>query len=76
MQRVEGVEKLLLTPLSLGEKLDVIDHQNIYMAVAVPKLMQRASFDSLDEVVDERFTGYVKAVRGTWSLANGATDGL
>ena len=54
VQRVEGVEELLLGLLVGGEELDVVDHQDVRVAVAVAELVQLAALDGLDEVVDER----------------------
>jgi len=51
------VEKLLLGPLVIGEKLDVVDGEDVGVAVAVAELVQQALLDGLDEVIDERLTG-------------------
>ena len=41
MQRIEGVEKLFLRGAPVGEMLDVVDQQNIMLAVELAQFLHR-----------------------------------
>jgi hypothetical protein len=42
VQLVEGVEELLLRALLVAEKLDIVDQQDVGLAVALVKLRMRS----------------------------------
>ena len=62
MQRVEGVEKLLLRALLAGQELDVVDQKNVRLAVALAELLHRCRLDGGDRLVREFFTIHVDNV--------------
>ena len=62
MQRVEGVEKLLLRALLAGQELDVVDQKHVRLAVALAELLHRCRLDGGDRLVREFFTIHVDNV--------------
>ena len=62
VQRVEGVEKLLLRALLAGQELDVVDQKHVRLAVALAELLHRCSLDGGDRLVREFFTIHVDNV--------------
>jgi hypothetical protein len=50
---VEGVEELLLDALLAGEEVDVVDEQDVDLAVALAELGERILLDGVDELVGE-----------------------
>ena len=62
MQRVEGVEKLLLRALLAGQKLDIVDQQHIGLAIPLAELLHRGGFDRGDRLVGEFFTIHIDNV--------------
>ena len=56
VQRVEGVEKLLLRALLAGQELDVVDEQHIRFAVFLTELLHRRRLDGGNRLVGEHFT--------------------
>ena len=53
VQRVEGVEKLLLRALLAGQELDVVDQKHVRLAVALAELLHRCRLDGGDRLVRE-----------------------
>jgi hypothetical protein len=53
VQRVEGVEELLLRLLFVLEKLDVVDQEHVDIAVAALKPDAPTVLDGIDELVGE-----------------------
>ena len=53
MQGAEGVEKLFLGALLAGEELDIVDHQDIGLAVALTEGDQGVILDGVDKLVGE-----------------------
>ena len=62
VQRVEGVEKLLLRALLAGQKLNIVDQQHIGLAVPLAELLHRGGFDRGDRFVGEFFTIHIDNV--------------
>ena len=62
VQRVEGVEKLLLRALLAGQKLNIIDQQHIGLAIPLAELLHRGGFDRGDRLVGEFFTIHIDNV--------------
>ena len=62
VQRVEGVEKLLLRALLAGQELDVVDQKHVRLAVALAELFHRCRLDGGDRLVREFFTIHVDNV--------------
>src|SRR6266545_6653837 len=56
MDRIEGVEELLLRPLLAREELDVVDEEDIDAAIALAELLALLSADRVDELVRELLT--------------------
>jgi hypothetical protein len=65
VERVEGVEELLLGALLVGQVVDVVDQEEVDVAVAVAEGLEVALLDGGDEVVGEGFAAQVedRAVR-------------
>ena len=59
MQRVKGIEKLLLGGLTLADKLHVVDHQNVHVAESSAKLQALVLLNGVDKLVGEGFAGNV-----------------
>ena len=59
VDRVEGVEELLLGPLLVGDELDVVDEEQVDPAVAGTELVDLALLDRGDELVGELLAGRV-----------------
>ena len=53
VQRVEGVEELLLDPLLVLEELDVVDQEHVVGAVALLEALDPLVAERVDEVVHE-----------------------
>ena len=76
MQRVEGVEKLLLHGLFLCDELHVVDEQHVYIAVALSKLQPLIQLNRRDELVGEGFAGDVHDPRGGIVSLDRMSDGV
>ena len=63
VQRVEGVEELLLRLLLALQELDVVDQQHVDVAVALPELDALVLADRVDEVVRQLLGGDVAHAR-------------
>ena len=74
MKRVEGVEKFLLHRLFSCDKLNIVDHQKIHVAVPLPKLHVFTGADRFDHIVREHFAGHVHDARGGICFLHGVTD--
>ena len=59
MQRVEGVEELLLGPRLALEELDVVDQQHVDVAEAGLEVSMLPPLSSAEELVRERLAGRV-----------------
>ena len=59
MERVEGVEELLLRLLLVLQELDVIDEQHVDVAVAGAETFCLTVTDRVDEVVGELFRAHI-----------------
>src|SRR5690349_1194272 len=53
VERVEGVEELLLRPLLAGDELDVVDQEQIDVAIARAELRRAVVANCVDELVRE-----------------------
>src|SRR5688572_18316252 len=56
-ERVEGVEELLLRALLAGEELDIVDQQDVRLAVTLAEFHQTAGLDRVDEVIRDPLAG-------------------
>src|SRR4051794_10140884 len=59
VERVEGVEELLLDALLVLEELDVVDHQDVVGAVALLEPLDALVAERVDEVVHEGLARHV-----------------
>ena len=59
VQGVERVEELLLEPLAVLQELDVVDQQDVDVAVAPLEGVAGVGADGVDELVEERLGGDV-----------------
>ena len=64
VQGVEGMEKLLLRAFLAREKLDVVDHQDVRVAILLAELHQRAVLDGIDELVGKLLAGKINDAGG------------
>ncbi len=62
VQCVERVEELFLRRFFAGEKLDVVDQQNVDLAIAIAKLRRPVVLQRDDELVGELLAGEVDDV--------------
>ncbi len=59
VQRVEGVEELFLEPLLAFHELDVVDEQDIHIAIAALEETRGVLADGVDVLVEEVLGGHV-----------------
>src|SRR5262249_58988783 len=59
VERVKGVEELLLDPFLVLEELNVVDEQQVVGAVALLETLDPLVAQRVDEVVHERLAGHV-----------------
>src|SRR5450755_2750947 len=62
-ERVEGVKKFFLRTFLAAEKLDVVDQEQIGLAITFSKFHQRAVLNRVDEIVDEKLAGKIHDLR-------------
>ena len=70
------MKEFFLAAFSFGQELNIINDQDIDMAVSVAKLMERTAFDRADEVIDEGFTGEVAVFETGLTLLDSMADTL
>ena len=75
VEAVEGVEELLLDPLLVLEELDVVDQEDVVVAVALLEPLDALVAQRVDEVVHERLARDV-ARREVAGVLGHAGDGL
>ncbi len=76
IERVERVKKFFLRAIAAGQEMDVVDHQQIDVAIAMAELMHVAVLDRQDELVDERIAGEIQDPRVGLLLEHLLADGL
>ena len=76
VERVEGVEELLLDPLLALEELDVVDEEDVVGAVALLEALDALVAERVDEVVHERLARHVARRRALRVLAHVLADRL
>ena len=76
VERVERVEELLLRAVAAGEEVDVVDDQQVDVAVAMAELVHVAGLDGVDELVDEAVAGQIEDARRRLALEHLLADGL
>lgn len=72
---VEGVEKLLLRGLLAGDELDIVNEEEVNVAVFHAKFLARALFDGLQQLICELIALYVGNFRAGIVLADILADG-
>ena len=60
MQVIEGIEEFLLGALLAGEELDVVDEEDIDVAISAAELVGARVLDGGHEVIGETLRGDVK----------------
>ncbi len=55
IQRIEGVEEFFLRPFLARQKLNVVDHQHIDIAVALPEVDHLVVANRVDDLVRKLF---------------------
>src|SRR4029077_17724666 len=76
MQGVEGMEEFLLRAFLACQKLDVVDHQDIRIAIFLAELHQCAVLDGIDELIGKLLTGKVNDAGGFWIVDYEVADCL
>src|SRR5690606_7505276 len=73
-QRVEGVEELLLRRLLVRQELDVVDQEDVHLAVALAEAVALAVADGVDELVGELLRADVPHARARVEAARVVPD--
>ena len=77
-ERIEGVEELLLRALFAGEELDVVDEQDVGLAVPATEFDQGIRLNGIDELVGEGLAAHVShlgpAAQGGQMMADGLEE--
>ena len=77
VERIEGVEELLLGALLALQEVDVVHQQEVHVAPVPPLQLRRgAAVDALDDLVDELLGADEEHPGGRGPLDNGVGDGL
>ena len=76
VERVEGEEELLLRALLAREEVNVVDKENVYVAIPVLELVRDAGADREDQVVHEAFRGDVRDAHPFVLLDDAVADRL
>ena len=76
MQGIEGVEKLLLDGLTVGDELDVVDHEDIHIAEAMPELRVLTHANGFYKLIGKGFAGHVQDPGRGIILFHGVADGM
>src|SRR6185436_1865198 len=63
VQRIERMEEFLLRGLFPGDELNVVNQEDVNVAVLVPKRIRGMGADRIDQVVGEIFGGNVKRLQ-------------
>ena len=74
MERIKRMEELLLGPVLAGQELDVVDEQDITVAVALAEFVHLVSPDRLDHLVHEPLAGHVGDLALAALLHHGMAD--
>src|SRR5690606_13866937 len=74
VQRVEGVEELLLRRLLVRQELDVVDQEDVHLAVALAEAVALAVADGVDELVGELLRADVPHARARVEAARVVPD--
>src|SRR5262245_30349751 len=73
---VEGVEELLLCPLLAGDELDVIDEEEVDVAILGAKLRRSIVADGVDELVGEALRREVEQAKRGIKAGDLVADGV
>ena len=76
MEGVEGVEELHLRRLLAADELDIVNEQQIEVAVLLPKLLTRVVLDGGDDVVREILARYEADVELRMQLVHVVANGV
>jgi hypothetical protein len=74
VKAVEGVEELLLSALSTGEKLDVVHDQNVHLSEAILEVVHPVLSEGRDQIVDERLAREVRDPSERVAVEDRVTD--
>src|SRR3954471_820048 len=75
-ERVERVEEFFLRPFLAAEELNVINQQEISLAITLPELHQVVVLNRVDEVVDEQLAREVHHLAAFFLAADILPDRL
>ena len=76
IQRIERVKKFFLRAVAPGEKVNVINHQQIDMPVAMAEILHVPIFNRQHELVDKRVAGQIENARVGLPLQHLLADAL
>ncbi len=76
VERVEGVEELLLHPLLVGQELNVVGQQHVDRAVLLAEARGAVEADRVDQLVDELLGRQVLDLQPAVLLADVVPDGV
>ena len=62
-ERIESMEKFFLGTLFSAEKLNVVNQEQVSLAITFPEFDQVVVLDRVDELVDEEFAGKINHFR-------------
>src|SRR4029077_16793948 len=67
-QRIERMEKFFLGTFFAGQKVNIVDQQDICLTIALPKSDKRVVLDRIDELIDEPFAREIHYLLGLSSF--------
>ena len=76
VERIEGVEELLLRGLLAGDELNIVDEENVRLAVPLAEFLRRAVADRLDHFVREFVSLYIKDIHLRVAEGDLVADGV
>ena len=62
VQGIEGVEEFFLGGILAGDKLDIVDEQDVNIAIAIAKFFGLLATNGVDEIVGEFFARDIQHV--------------
>jgi hypothetical protein len=76
VQRIEGVEEFLLDALLAGEELDVVNEENIDLAIFLAEAWELAVLEAVDVFVGELLGGNVSDARNLFVRGDVLSNGV
>ena len=70
------MEKFLLCPFLFGNKLNIVNHQYVDIAVFIPKFLVFIVLDGVNQLIREGFTRDIQHLRLWITIQNKMPDGV